>query len=76
MQRTCHLQHHGLHPVLFHALSSPAATRCAQQADWRAPEGQLPPVGQAPEHPRTWLVFSDQHVYIDKVLDEVRLRAW
>lgn len=42
-----------------------------QQADWRAPEGQLPPVGQAPEHPRTWLVFSDQHVYIDKVLDEV-----
>ncbi|KAI7839029.1 hypothetical protein COHA_007171 [Chlorella ohadii] len=43
--------------------------------DWRAPEGQLPPVGQAPEHPRTWLVFSDQHVYIDKVLDELARRG-
>lgn len=44
----------------------------APHPDWRAPEGELPPVGKQPEHPRTWLVLSDQHAYIDKVLDEVR----
>ncbi|PRW58162.1 F-box only 22-like isoform B [Chlorella sorokiniana] len=43
-------------------------------SDWRAPEGELPPVGQRSEHPRTWLVLSDQHAHIDKVLEELDRR--